>query len=108
MLAPALRRVLILSHGFEPTRGAFGPSIVKTGPPTLTRLTKFCLAKAKRIGRESSRLRKASAGSNIIWSSKREAGFRKWRLRGGAWRHSVRHMGDGFGRWSSTVFWLRR
>src|SRR5580700_3244473 len=79
-------------RGSEPTRGAFDPSIVKTGRRTRGWGTRLYLGKVWRTGREFFRQPRAWAALSIIWSSKRAVGSLRWRRRASAWRDFGRRM----------------
>ena len=75
------RRAPTRWHGSEPTRDAFGPSIVKTGRAIPAKATRSCSARAWPTGKASFRRRRASAALSTTWSSRREAGSRNSRRR---------------------------
>src|SRR5580692_1084634 len=90
MLGLASKGEPTLWHGFEPTRGAFGPSIVKTGRRTRRWATRLCSGREWRTGREFLPRRKELVVSSITWLNRKAAGSRSWRRRASACKDFAR------------------
>src|SRR5260370_25683005 len=87
MWAVVLKRGAIRWRGSKRTPDGFVRYIARSGHRRLGKVTRSCLAKELRRGKTFSTRRNMVEGLNIIWWSRKAAGFRNCRRRRSVCRH---------------------